>query len=708
LYRFIFLAAAVQSITLGQSISLSIGSASGTPGGSVPIAINLTSIGGAQPAGLQWSFAFSSDITGVTVVTGSAATAAQKSLSCSANTCLIFGLNTSVIENGTVAVATFQIAPNASATTIPIQITGVVASTIEGSSISASGGSGAVSLSGPAPDAARLASLSCAPSTLGSNATSTCTVSLNKAAGSTTTVSINSGNAVVTAPASVTVAASQSSATFTVSSGTVSNAQNASIAATLDGASQTATLTLTPLLTVLVSSLNCGPATVNAPGTSACTVTLASAAPSGGLTVSLASSNPSVTIPASLNLSQGQSTTGFTATVASVGSDQTAVLTATLSSSTQTFTLTASAPSTPATLSGLSCAPSTLGSNATSTCTVSLSKAAVVNASVFLTSNAAITVPASVTVGANQSSATFTASSGTVSSAQNVTVTATLSASRRTATLTLTPTAVTSGKPQVLGIFNAASFAPELTCIPGSFASLMGAGFAPNGFWQVAAGDTLPNNLTGLEVRINDAAVPMLFASDTLINFQCPNLPLSTELTITVKPASGPESDPIKALVGEASPGIFLLFGSAQGAVLIAATGQIAMPTIEGLPTRPARAGEFLSIYASGIGPLEESLPAGAPAPIDHLVRTTDPVTVVVGGVEVTPSFSGLAPGQVGLNQVNFKLPDDVASGDAVELYVRVVSAAGSVLRSNAVTIAVQDKSSVTGTVITGTIKSEN
>ena len=64
---------------------------------------------------------------------------------------------------------------------------------------------------------------------------------------------------------------------------------------------------------------------------------------------------------------------------------------------------------------------------------------------------------------------------------------------------------------------------------------------------------------------------------------------------------------------------------------------------------------------------------------------------MVVGGVEVTPSFSGLAPGQVGLNQVNFKLPDDVARGDAVELFIRVVTTTGSILRSNAVTIAVQD-----------------
>src|SRR5258708_12417354 len=72
-----------------------------------------------------------------------------------------------------------------------------------------------------------------------------------------------------------------------------------------------------------------------------------------------------------LRVSQGQTSAGFTATVAAVASDQTALLTASMGNSSQQFTLTASAP---ATLVSLSCAPSTLGSNATTSCTVTLNK----------------------------------------------------------------------------------------------------------------------------------------------------------------------------------------------------------------------------------------------------------------------------------------------------------------------------------------------
>jgi uncharacterized protein (TIGR03437 family) len=247
-----------------------------------------------------------------------------------------------------------------------------------------------------------------------------------------------------------------------------------------------------------------------------------------------------------------------------------------------------------------------------------------------------------------------------------------------------------------------ASYSSDQRCVAGSFATLVGSGFAAKGTEQIASGATLPSDLTGLQVRINDAAVPLLYASDTAINFECPNLPVNTSLTIVVQPPSGPSSDPIEAVMGEASPGIFMLNAAYQGAVLIASTGQVAMPTSDALPSRPAKPGEFLSIYSSGVGPLQEVLPEGSPAPLDHTIQTTDPVTVVIGGVEVTPAFSGLAPGQVGLYQVNIQLPDGVPTGNAVQMYLKVTLRDGSVLTSNTVTIAVQGPAPATGASIAG------
>src|SRR5467141_3991567 len=140
----------------GQSVALSVGSGSGAPGGTVSIGISLANLGGAQPAGLQWSLSYSSaDISSVTVAADSAATSAGKSVSCSSSsgstTCVVFGLNTTVIGNGSVATASFQISASSLATSIPIQIGGVVAATASGSSINASGTGGVISVSQPFP-----------------------------------------------------------------------------------------------------------------------------------------------------------------------------------------------------------------------------------------------------------------------------------------------------------------------------------------------------------------------------------------------------------------------------------------------------------------------------------------------------------------------------------------------------------------------------
>lgn len=137
-------------VTAGQSVRLSLGVGQETGDGSVVVPINLVSSGGIQTAAVQWSLSYSSDVTGVTFAAGTAATDADKSLVCNANTCLIYGLNAIGIADGIVATATLQISSSASSPTVPIQINGVVAATPAGDSIPAFGVSGLVFLS-PAP-----------------------------------------------------------------------------------------------------------------------------------------------------------------------------------------------------------------------------------------------------------------------------------------------------------------------------------------------------------------------------------------------------------------------------------------------------------------------------------------------------------------------------------------------------------------------------
>jgi uncharacterized protein (TIGR03437 family) len=58
---------------------------------------------------------------------------------------------------------------------------------------------------------------------------------------------------------------------------------------------------------------------------------------------------------------------------------------------------------------------------------------------------------------------------------------------------------------------------------------------------------------------------------------------------------------------------------------------------------------------------------------------------VTIGGLPAFVSFAGLAPGFIGLYQVNVQVPQGVAAGDAVPVVLSIGATA-----SNPVTIAVR------------------
>ena len=136
----------LSTLAFGQNVTLSLAPARGKPGGTVVLPIKLTSAGGAQAAGIQWSLIYPSDITSVTLSLGNSGVIAHKSLGCNGNKCFVAGLNPTIIPDGTVAIATFHIAPKPVAQSIPIQITDVVAASAAAHSIPVRSVSGTVSL----------------------------------------------------------------------------------------------------------------------------------------------------------------------------------------------------------------------------------------------------------------------------------------------------------------------------------------------------------------------------------------------------------------------------------------------------------------------------------------------------------------------------------------------------------------------------------
>src|SRR5579885_3475394 len=287
-----------------------------------------------------------------------------------------------------------------------------------------------------------LTSLQCAPTTLGSGAAATCTVTLNQAAPSGgAAVSISDNSTLLTTPASVTVAAGATSATFSATAGTLTSTQSATITATLGTSTVSTTLTLQA--PTLVTGLACSPTTLGSGAAATCTVTLNQAAPSGGAAVSISDNSTLLTTPASVTVAAGATSATFSATAGTLTSTQSATITATLGTSTVSTTLTLQAPTL---VTGLACSPTTLGSGAAATCTVTLNQAAPSGgAAVSISDNSTLlTTPASVTVAAGATSATFSATAGTLTVSGTAVLTATLGTSTATSTLNLVIPAVLS------------------------------------------------------------------------------------------------------------------------------------------------------------------------------------------------------------------------------------------------------------------------
>ena len=152
--------------------------------------------------------------------------------------------------------------------------------------------------------------------------------------------------------------------------------------------------------------------------------------------------------------------------------------------------------------------------------------------------------------------------------------------------------------------------------------------------------------------------------------------------------SGGAQGAPVVVNIRLFAPGIFTVnqSGSGQGTVTNALTGQLAAPLGKYSDSHPVKRGDYISIYCTGLGPVDNPPPDGAPAPADNLANTFVTPVVMIGAIPAKVSFSGLAPGFVGLNQVNVQVPPNAPTGDAVPLSMS--DGLGS--NSNVVTIAIQ------------------
>ena len=188
----------------------------------------------------------------------------------------------------------------------------------------------------------------------------------------------------------------------------------------------------------------------------------------------------------------------------------------------------------------------------------------------------------------------------------------------------------------------------------------------------------LVTRLGDASVTLNGILAPMLFSFPGQLAIQIPyelEGQSTATLQVTVRGQTGaPSTIRLDSIV----PGVFTLSQDGRGAAAVLHQDGTTVVTAQ----NPARPGEIVVLYATGLGAVNPPLATGAPSVGNLTVAAT---TVSVGGI-ASPriDFSGAAPGYVGLYQVNFQIPPNAPSGSAQPL---VLSVGGKA--ANAVTIAV-------------------
>ena len=230
-------------------------------------------------------------------------------------------------------------------------------------------------------------------------------------------------------------------------------------------------------------------------------------------------------------------------------------------------------------------------------------------------------------------------------------------------------------------VVNNASFALHPAPLaPGSIAAVFGSDLhigAPMVFSSFGPDGWLVTSLGGTSVRINNIPAPMFYSTPGQLGIQIP-FELAGQTSATIQVTVGGQTSVSRTIFLDAlAPGIFTLSQDGRGAAAALHEDGFTPVTAPG----PARPGEIVVLYATGLGAVTPPLVTGAPSTGN---RTSATATVNIDGIPGEVLFSGAAPGFVGLNQINVRIPPSTRSAPNIPV---VLSIGGK--QSNPVTIPV-------------------
>ncbi len=217
----------------------------------------------------------------------------------------------------------------------------------------------------------------------------------------------------------------------------------------------------------------------------------------------------------------------------------------------------------------------------------------------------------------------------------------------------------------VTGVVNAAAGTPGAPIAPGSYVAIYGTNFAssPAEFYTA---NSLPLSLNNITVSFDAPATGSLpaisvpgylrYVDSGQVNVFVPwELQGYSSVQVKVTANEYDYGSLVTVPVSNYAPAFFET--STGNAAALDAQNQVITPS------HPAVRGQNISLYLNGLGPVNNQPASGFPAALNNTQTTPQTPTVMIGGQSAPVLYSGLAPGYVGLYQVNVTVPSNISAG---------------------------------------------
>lgn len=235
----------------------------------------------------------------------------------------------------------------------------------------------------------------------------------------------------------------------------------------------------------------------------------------------------------------------------------------------------------------------------------------------------------------------------------------------------------------LISVSNAANYLSRAVA-PGSIVSIFQSpATSPNRFGKTTVNFNslanpipLPTVLGDTQVLVNLVPAPLFYVSPTQINLPLPsNLPSSGTVDIrVVSQSTGQIYGDADLALTPVSPGLFTLNGSGYGQLAALNDDN----TVNG-PGNPLTRGHYIQIYGTGQGAVTGGPPDGtldtglAPTAITPQIQIS---TIAVPQANIL--YSGLAPGLIGVWQIDVLVPTTVTAGQSVPIIISLSSVPSS------------------------------